>query len=62
MILINCFGTSLDVYFSLESRDSYKYVTEHVTTVNSKVGSSLFLVRESEVILATPVFNGATSG
>ena len=30
--------------------------------VNSNVGSSLLRVRVSEAILATPVFNGATSG
>ena len=41
---------------------SYRYVTEHVTIVNSKLGSSLFLVKTSDVILATPVFKGATSG
>lgn len=47
---------------SVKQDCKYRYVTEHVNTVNSKLGSSLFRVRASEVILATPVFKGATSG
>ena len=64
MILINYFGTFRGVYVrkSLIRGTQYRYVTEQVTIVNSKLGSFLFLVNTSEVILATPVFRGATSG